>query len=188
MAYGAQCMDLIRFYLKDFNLPQLPKGNAVDQWRDTQGYARIKNTIQAVPQPGDIVIWNKTRSNPYGHIAVVVEANWFYMTVLEQNNPLNAPVQVNKRSYFNCLGWLRPLAKPIDQEVVKYYFSQIWGRLPLEGELRVFWYRVLLGDIKNRDNLKNTIKYWKGIAEKDDERWQREKSKITKRAEKAGIV
>lgn len=105
--YGNQCVDLIRFFLKDFDLPQLKPGNAIDQWRNNEGFTRVVNTIDAVPIPGDIVIWKGTKSNPYGHIAIVLSANILYMNVIEQNNPTGSPVRVAKHSYAGVIGWLR---------------------------------------------------------------------------------
>lgn len=110
-AYGFQCVDVIKAYMDEV-LGMVPlKGNAVDYWRDIPGFQRIKNGIMKYPKPGDIIIWDKTNSNPYGHIAIV---NWVRMRdfgCFEQNNPVGYPCMYGEHSYKGVLGWLRPMTE-----------------------------------------------------------------------------
>lgn len=109
-AFGFQCVDVIKAYMDEV-LNMLPvKGNAIDYWRDIPGFARIKNSLFSYPKPGDIIIWDKTKDNPYGHIAVVNWVRNFDFGCFEQNNPLNSPCHYGEHTYKGVLGWLRPMA------------------------------------------------------------------------------
>lgn len=80
------------------------------------------------------------------------------------------------------------LTKPIDKEVIKFYFAQVWGREPLEGELLLFYVRVKLNSITTREQLRSTLAYWKGIAAKDPKRWNFEKEKWITKGKKEGAL
>ena len=93
--YGEQCTDLSRFYFHCvLGIPQ-PGGvtGAQDFYynypRDKvlrENFERIDNTMEFVPEPGDIAIWKGNSNNPFGHIAIVVGPSTVKaMTVLEQN-------------------------------------------------------------------------------------------------------
>lgn len=67
-AYGAQCVDLIKYYYAYLGVtPVLGNGcdyatNALpDGWQRLQG---------ATPEPGDILVYSGTTSNPAGHVAI----------------------------------------------------------------------------------------------------------------------
>ena len=77
-AYGVQCVDLIKAYLKKvFNISPGAWGNAhayYDNFYSIPGlynnFTRITNTASFVPQKGDIIVWRKGTGFPYGHIAI----------------------------------------------------------------------------------------------------------------------
>lgn len=73
----------------------------------------------------------------------------------------------------------RKAIKPIDKDVVKFYFGKIWRRRPAKGEWMYFLTRVQKNGL-DRTKLKRIMAYWYGIAMKDDKRWQREKRKVLK--------
>jgi hypothetical protein len=69
-----------------------------------------------IPQRGDIIIWSGTAANgvnPYGHIAVVVDADANGVDVIQQDGFLQVPMFAGRLAYTNygtgpCSGWLRP--------------------------------------------------------------------------------
>jgi hypothetical protein len=111
-AYGFQCVDLWRQYVKEvLGFPQSkPIPGAKDVW-DTylpEYYERISNTPTGVPKVGDIMIWGSAYG-PYGHIAVVTGANEKTFSCFSQNDPVGKLCGVKQyRSYKGVLGWLHP--------------------------------------------------------------------------------
>jgi len=115
-AYGAQCVDLIRFYIdKVLHLVQpLPGKDAADWWfkfNDDQflkeNFIKVPNEKDTVPYSGDIAVWNRhPKNNNCGHIGIVLDADLFDMGILEQNFTPQK-VGVRKDKYQNCLGFLR---------------------------------------------------------------------------------
>jgi hypothetical protein len=116
-AYGNQCTDLFRFYVRDvLNLPQSPAvQGAADIWTTylKDHYERIYNTPSATPQAGDIVIWNR-KYGPYGHVAIALSSDVFEkpfsntLTCFSQNDPVGKPCITRTYKYTNIYGWLRP--------------------------------------------------------------------------------
>lgn len=104
-----QCVDVIKAYFKEVLNRDSIAGNAIDYWRDIPGFTRISRTIFNRPNPGDIIIWNTTSSNPYGHIAICNWSRYFDVGVFGQNDPIGSPCEYKDYpSYKNILGWLRP--------------------------------------------------------------------------------
>lgn len=107
--YGAQCVDVIKQYFKDvLNVP-VRKGNALDYWVDIPGFKRIGWIPGTSPRPGDIVVWDKTPTNPYGHIGICVWSRAHDFSSFEQNFPIGSPCHFQEHNYVGVLGWLRPL-------------------------------------------------------------------------------
>lgn len=122
---GFQCVDTF----KDYGMAIFGKG-----WREVSGYGNAKdlfwgppieywrkivndvNDPNLIPQRGDVIVWGGTPSwgvNPYGHIAVVVDADANGVTVIQQDGFLQCPMFVGRLGYDNpgtglCIGWLRP--------------------------------------------------------------------------------
>ncbi len=67
-AYGAQCVDLIKAYYSYLGVSPA-SGNGCDYaWNALpSGWTRIQGGI---PQPGDILVYGESSSNPYGHVAI----------------------------------------------------------------------------------------------------------------------
>ena len=91
--YGCQCVDFIKYYYKFLGVSPV-SGNGCDYATNTlpSGWSRIEG---AQPQPGDILVYTGTSSNPYGHVAIyesdyvhydqnvsgytgVVKCTWYY--------------------------------------------------------------------------------------------------------------
>lgn len=119
--YGAQCVDALQFYAKEVVGAPAFTGNAKDipNTYDKNFYTWIPNSISAVPQSGDIIIWGSSVGGGYGHIAVCQSANILSFTSFEQNWPLNTPChsQTHNDLYKGVLGWLRP-KKPVQPVTV----------------------------------------------------------------------
>ena len=108
-AYGAQCVDLYRYYLKEVlgiaQTPPIP--GAKDIW-DNYGsdLIRIENTPDGVPPKGAIMIWG-AKYGTYGHVAIVTDANVNNFTAFSQNDPIGSKCFVKYySSYKGVLGWL----------------------------------------------------------------------------------
>ena len=75
-AYGAQCVDLIKYYYAYFGQAKYARGNGCGYVSNTlpSGWTRIKNTAEFVPEPGDIAVWGTELSSD-GHVAIILSAN-----------------------------------------------------------------------------------------------------------------
>ena len=67
--YGAQCVDLIKYYYAYLGCASYAVGNAKEYASNTlpSGWARYQG---AQPQAGDILVYSGNTSNPYGHVAI----------------------------------------------------------------------------------------------------------------------
>lgn len=114
-AYGAQCMDVYRMYVKEvLNVPQSPPVSGAKNVWDTylpEYFDRVANTPDGVPEQGCIAIWNV---GEFGHIGVVDSADKQYLTCFEQNwaqagtvNDGKGVSEIRRHTYANVLGWLK---------------------------------------------------------------------------------
>jgi cell wall-associated NlpC family hydrolase len=116
--FGCQCVDVARYYFAEVcGLKTQPAGvvGAKDFYADFEKdpvlkarFIRIPNTPTFVPQPGDVVVWDGTGGNPYGHIGIFVRGDVRAFDSLDQNLPAGAPCGVVHHTYQNVLGFLRP--------------------------------------------------------------------------------
>lgn len=115
--YGAQCVDLFRQYAKEcLNIPEhtgacSSSGGAKDLFID---YPKMpiekKYFIRETKKkliPGDVVIWNETEKNKYGHVAIYLGAINNDLIVFEQNGFSQEGAEITLRSKNNMLGFLR---------------------------------------------------------------------------------
>lgn len=108
--YGAQCFDLVNkwsTYLGYRPFTGLYAYGIIDQ---TQGnYTKILNSPTAVPQAGDIIVWNSRYGGGYGHTAIATGVgNTSYFESFDQNYPTGSPAHIVRHSYDGVIGWLRP--------------------------------------------------------------------------------
>ena len=112
--YGAQCWDLVAQYAIDNGLPALATGDGaaagIFENYDTNGNAQywekhVNSTTDpdSVPKAGDVLVWDRSWGGGYGHTAVVLEADWNNVTVLEQNP---GAANVSTYDYSGVMGWL----------------------------------------------------------------------------------
>lgn len=107
--FGAQCVDLFRRYCADvLGVPQSPAvEGAKDIIRNPGVLAVTKDSALADYSRGDILIWGATKTNKYGHVAILVSVyNTKYFIVLEQDGFKQDGVKLAFRSRENLLGCL----------------------------------------------------------------------------------
>ena len=100
-AYGAQCVDLIKYYYNEFGVASYAKGNGSDYASNNlpTGWSRIAYTSGFVAQPGDIAVWTNSGGSNYGHVAIVISATSSKMNVVEQNHNGTGNDPCNTYSY-----------------------------------------------------------------------------------------
>lgn len=116
--YGAQCVDLFRQYCKDvLDISEhtgscSTSGGAKDLYLDyekmplEQKYF-YKKSSKTILIPGDILIWNSTDSNKYGHVAIYLGQLNDELIIFEQDGFKQNGALINIRSKTNLLGILR---------------------------------------------------------------------------------
>jgi len=123
--YGGQCVDLYRMYVKEvLDFPQSPGvGGAAEIWdsADPDLYDFITNSPTAVPNYGDIVIWNRKAGGGFGHVDIFLSGDANTFLGLDQNWPTLSVVTKTQHNYTNVIGWLRPKKKadPLDPRIAE---------------------------------------------------------------------
>lgn len=113
-AYGAQCVDLFRQYCKD--VLEIPHTGAVagakdlverygDLPKEKEFFALIEDPHTALR--GDVAVWGATKGNPYGHVAIVLEAEADSLVVFEQDGFAQDGAKLAERSAKGLIGYLR---------------------------------------------------------------------------------
>jgi hypothetical protein len=116
-AFGPQCVDVFRqacpelYGIKEHTGSCATSGGAKDLFLDydkmpieKKYFTRIKTKS---PIPGDTVIWDKTDTNSYGHVAICIGKLGDSIIVFEQDGFKKDGAKVNVRSKTNMLGVLR---------------------------------------------------------------------------------
>lgn len=107
-----QCVDLARQYIHDvLGLPQPPalgaNGGAKDMFDNPGSLSVTNDSLTADYSRGDILIWNSSKTNKYGHVAILVDIyNTKYFIVLEQDGFKQDGVKLAFRSRENLRGCL----------------------------------------------------------------------------------
>ena len=107
--YGAQCVDLVHYYYAYFGKASYATGNGCDFVNNKlpDGWTRIKNTADFVPQPGDIAVWGKELSQ-YGHVAIILSADAHSFVSMDQNWPRGSACKKVTHNYNKFWGVIRP--------------------------------------------------------------------------------
>ena len=116
-AYGAQCVDLFRQYakeclgIKEHTGPCATSGGAKDLFLDydkmpveKKYFTRSKSKAY---QPGDVLIWDRTEKNQYGHVAIFLAYLGNSVLVFQQNGITQAGAEIQVWTRDNLLGYLR---------------------------------------------------------------------------------
>ena len=112
--YGAQCVDLFRQYCQDvWGIPRTePVNGAVELYTKYEKTVVEKKYLEqfkakSKAQCGDAVVWGKTASNIYGHVAIVVCPRKSDVIVFEQDGFKQNGTKLSIRTYENLAGFLR---------------------------------------------------------------------------------
>ena len=107
--FGPQCVDLARqYYSEVLNIPQFPPvEGAKDIIKNPGNLKVIKEDALADYSSGDVLVWGASRTNQYGHVAILVSIyNTKYFIVLEQDGFKQDSCKLAFRSRENLLGGL----------------------------------------------------------------------------------
>lgn len=109
-AYGNQCVDLVRTWIKENGWVQLPKlgNNTADKWWTMQipdFYEKVENSDTNIPSPGDILVWES------GHTAIFEEGSVTKFVSFDQNYPIGSRSHRQEHKYTGLLGWFTPTKK-----------------------------------------------------------------------------
>jgi hypothetical protein len=115
--FGPQCVDLARQWIAEgLEIPEhtgpcATTGGAKDLFLDypkmpveKKYFERLKNKGNV---PGDILIWDSTETNKYGHVAIYLGKINDDFIVFEQDGFKQDGAKINLRSKKNLLGFLR---------------------------------------------------------------------------------
>lgn len=104
-AHGYQCVDLVRQYCKDvLNVKQFPPVDGAKDIINNPGDLKVSKGAYA---PGDVLVYDGTPSNPYGHVCILVgllDSDTFI--VFEQNGFEQTGAKLTVRDKANLLGGL----------------------------------------------------------------------------------
>lgn len=115
-AYGAQCVDVFRQYCKD--VLNIPHTGAVEGAKDlflnydklpleVKYFDKIKSSYIS-PRYGDVIVWGETKSNRYGHVAIVISnIGNKKVLVFEQDGFKQDGAKLSVRTIANYIGILR---------------------------------------------------------------------------------
>lgn len=126
--YGSQCVDVVTNYIQyTFNRPWRQVLNPVSGAKDLfaaahdQYFDKIRNNkadVNQVPRQGDICVYDKTPTNPYGHAGVVEGADKDGVMLVQQDGSIDTNrdgnadgvcfVKFRRWGQSPCIGWLRP--------------------------------------------------------------------------------
>lgn len=115
--YGPQCVDLFRQYvwdvlgIKEHTGSCSSSGGAKDLFLDYHKMPIEKKyftrSASKTCKAGDILIWNESLTNKYGHIAICLGVIGNSYIVFEQDGFLKDGAKINIRGRENLLGYLR---------------------------------------------------------------------------------
>ena len=70
-AYGAQCFDLVNKYSTEMGYQRFTGLYASGIYNQPgSNYIQVPNSPTAVPQAGDIIVWNNNYGGGFGHTAI----------------------------------------------------------------------------------------------------------------------
>lgn len=107
--YGFQCVDLYRMYCEEvLKIPQTPPVEGAKDIFVNHGSLNVtSDSALADYSRGDVLIWGASKTNKYGHVAILVDIyNTKYFIVLEQDGFAQDGVKLAFRSRENLLGCL----------------------------------------------------------------------------------
>lgn len=131
--YDVQCVDLTCFYYDYLGNP-ISLGNGYDYITNAvpEGWNRITYYTGMIPEPGDVVVWNKNQgiATGDGHVAIVVSADANNMYVVNQAGGVPCQYDTYSNSNYTCI--IRPFTK--DTEINGETLSQGFNRVLPDGD------------------------------------------------------
>lgn len=115
-AYGAQCVDIFRQYCKEVLNIEYTGGvnGAKDLWLDyfkmpkeQKYFMLVKDKDGTKYKEGDVLVWGATKTNQYGHVAILLAEMSGDLIVFEQNGFKQDGAKIILRTKENLLGALR---------------------------------------------------------------------------------
>ena len=109
-AYGAQCVDLIKYYYAFFGVAEYAMGNGCKYAENDlpPNWTRIKNTASFIPEPGDVAVWTSAIGSGAGHVAIILSATSSSFVSMDQNWPKGSACKQVTHNYNNFWGVVRP--------------------------------------------------------------------------------
>jgi CHAP domain len=109
-AYGPQCVDAVRSFLRDVHPGVDITGDAADVAGQTLGGATwVVNGPHNYPSAGDVVVWKRWSVSlgigAHGHVAVCLMADPMVLLTADQNWGGAKGVTINVHSYAGVVGW-----------------------------------------------------------------------------------
>lgn len=113
-AYGAQCVDLFRQYCEDVldighTGAVVGAKDLVERYdalpKEQEHFALIRDRYNVMR--GDVAVWGAHGSNPYGHVAIVLEEYGGNLVVFEQDGFRQDGAKIAERSADGVIGYLR---------------------------------------------------------------------------------
>lgn len=138
-AYGNQCVDLIMAYYQYLGVSRV-SGNGCDYAYNSlpDGWTRIQNTPDFVPQPGDIVVWTDAGWKN-GHVAIFLSGDTSSFVSIDQNWPKGSVCKKVTHNYNYVWGVIRPnftsQEPPKNPTISK---NQVWYDLKDTIEIRAY--------------------------------------------------
>lgn len=105
-----QCVGLVEIWIDAIGGPHI-WGDAKDLYNNapTDFFVQIEDTLTAIPQKGDIIVWSGSFNNGAGHTGIATgKADINSFDCFEQNDPLGSRPHVKNYNYEYVTGWLRP--------------------------------------------------------------------------------
>lgn len=115
-AYGAQCVDLFRQYCKDVlgighTGAVVGAKDLVERYdalpQEKEHFALVRDSGDVLQ--GDVAVWGAFGGNPYGHVAIVLEASGEKLVVFEQDGFAQDGAKIVDRSADGVIGYLRKI-------------------------------------------------------------------------------
>lgn len=113
--YGYQCVDLFRQYCKDvLDIPHTGGvGGAAELFTNYEKMPLEVKYFHKIayaggkPDAGDVVVFGCSKSNKYGHVAIVLSADEKTIKVFEQDGVYQTAAKIAWWNYARVLGFLR---------------------------------------------------------------------------------
>lgn len=115
-AYGAQCVDVFRQYCAEvLNIEHTGGVNgAKDLFLDYYKMSKEQKYFMLIDEKkkpkykaGDVLVWNSTKTNQYGHVAICLSEMSGDVLVFEQNGLKQDGAKIMLKTKENLLGALR---------------------------------------------------------------------------------